>query len=85
MLPRSERETFGTVNHTCWPDQLEDEGRNALQSKFEELRQTSQFIDQWNTANEEGQYPYRELLNPASYPDGPQMCYPKDTDARTPV
>ena len=50
-------ETFGWINHTCWPNQLDAAGQNALQSKFDALKQTTQFLNQWNTANEEGFYP----------------------------
>ena len=78
-------ETFGWINHTCWPNQLDAAGQNALQSKFDALKQTTQFFNQWTTANEEGFYPYRELLNAATFPAGPLMCYPMNTDARTPV
>ena len=46
---------------------------------------SSQFLNPWNPANEEGNYPKRERLNSATYPDDSQLCYPKDTNGCTPV
>lgn len=37
------------------------------------------------TANEEGYYQYRGLLDKTTHPDGPRLCYSLGVDARIPV
>lgn len=72
-------------NKSCWVDRLEPAARQQLESEFNRIKMTPAFIQSWQTANEEGYYQYRGLLDEAKYPSGPQLCYPLGTDARMSV
>ncbi len=70
-------------NQTCWVEQLDTTDRVALEDRFDNiLRVHPDFISSWQTVTMEGMLPWRELLDPTNYPDGPQLCYPKGTDVR---
>lgn len=66
----------------CFVDYLEPEAKLELENAFNAIKNTPTFIASWRTANEEGRYQYRDLLDAAKYPNGPQLCYPPGTDAR---
>ena len=74
----------------CWVVHLESAARTALEDRFNNvLRVHPDFAGVWSQVDfNEGMLPFKELLNVATYPDGPQMCYPQGTDVRvsaTPV
>ena len=74
----------------CWVVQLGPTERTALEERFNNvLRVHPDFVGVWSQVDfNEGMLPFKELLNIATYPDGPQICYPKGTDVRvsaTPV
>lgn len=66
----------------CWPEYLDEYDGKSLQDWWSEYRQTDQLINGWRTNEEEGEYPFRDLLEIAFYPDGPEMCYDLGTDVR---
>ena len=68
----------------CWVDLLEPTARQQLENKFNQIKKNQTFLESWQTANAEGYYQYRGLLDKIKYTDGPQLCYPLGTDARTP-
>ena len=71
---------------TCWVEQLETGARATFVEQFEgTIRVAPIFLQGWGTATGEGMYPYRALLDPDLYPDGPQLCYGAGTDVREPV
>ena len=74
-------------NQTCWVVQLEAAERTALESRFNDvIRVHADFVGAWSQVDfNEGMLPFNELLNIATYPDGPQICYPKGTDVRVPA
>lgn len=69
----------------CWVDRLEAIARQQLENAFDRVKKTPAFLQFWQTANEEGRYQYRGLLDETKYPNGPQLCYPLGTDARIPI
>lgn len=69
----------------CWVDRLEVTARQQLEDAFDRVKKTPAFMQFWQTANEEGYYQYRSLLDQTKYPNGPQLCYPLGTDARIPI
>lgn len=69
----------------CWVDRLEAVAKQQLENVFNRIKKTSTFLRSWQTANEEGYYQYKGLLDAAKYPNGPQLCYPLGTDARIPL
>ena len=71
----------------CWVVQLEPTERTALEERFNNvLRVHPDFVGVWSQVDfNEGMLPFKELLNIATYSDGPQMCYPKGTDVRVPA
>lgn len=69
----------------CWVDRLKPIAKQQLENKFNQIKKTPAFIQYWQTANEEGYYQYKSLLDEIKYPNGPQLCYPLGTDARIPV
>jgi len=70
-------------NHTCWPNQLEENQKSTWTTKFATLKGSTDFTNNWNSAVDEGQFPLKELLNTSNFPDGPQYCYTQGTDVRT--
>jgi len=72
-------------NKICWVDQLEPADKNILEEKFNEIRNSQEFIELWENVNEEGYYSNRGLLDKENFPDGPQLCYPLGIDVRIPV
>ena len=75
-----------TRNQTCWVPQLEAGDRSRLENHFNNvLRTDPRFISSWQTIVQEGQFVFRELLNPEKYPSGAQLCYPPGTDPRVPA
>ncbi len=71
------------TNQSCWVDQLESEGKDAFLDRFNNvLRVHPSFIDVWESFAEEGQLPFKELLNTDRFPNGAQLCSPKGTDVR---
>ena len=75
-------------NQSCWVDQLDTASRDDLANWFDtQLRTDPWFIAAWQTITftvtfNEGQFPFRELLDPAKYPDGARLCYPLGADER---
>lgn len=69
----------------CWVDFLEPSARQQLENKFNQIKNTQAFLRSWQTANEEGYYQYKGLLDIGKYPSGPQLCYTLGTDARIPT
>jgi len=69
----------------CWPDLLKDSDKSELDSWFDQVKTSERFLERWRNVNEEGAYSSRELLNVKKYPNGPQLCYPENTDVRIPV
>ena len=70
-------------NQTCWVNQLDGASRSEFMSQFNtQLRTDPRFVSAWETVTMEGRLPFRELLNPAKYPDGARLCYPTGTDER---
>lgn len=69
----------------CWVDRLEVTARQQLEDAFDRVKKTPAFLQFWQTANEEGRYQYRGLLDETKYPNGPQLCYTLGTDARIPI
>lgn len=69
----------------CWVDRLEPNARQQLEDAFDRIKKTPAFLQFWQTANEEGYYQYRGLLDESKYPNGPQLCYTLGTDARIPA
>lgn len=69
----------------CWVNFLEPTARQRLEDKFNQIKNTQAFLKSWQTANEEGYYQYKSLLDTTKYPGGPQLCYPLGLDARTPI
>ena len=50
------------------------------------LRVHPDFAGVWSQVDfNEGMLPFKELLNIATCPNGPQMCYPQGTDVRVPA
>ena len=76
------REYLHMINQTCWVDQLNQADRRELLDWFGEVSSRPTFIDSWKLPEFGEQYPFRELLDPRKYPNGPQMCYPRGTDVR---
>lgn len=69
----------------CWVDRLEPAARYQLENAFDGIKKTTAFMQSWQTANEEGYFPYKALLDDVKYPNGPQLCYPLGTDVRIPT
>ena len=71
----------------CWVVHLEPAERTALEDRFNDvLRVHADFAGVWSQVDfNEGMLPFKELLNITTYPDGPQLCYPKGTDVRVPA
>lgn len=69
----------------CWVDRLESSARQELENEFNQIKNIAAFIQSWQTANEEGYYQYKGLLDRTRYPDGPQLCYSLGLDARVPM
>lgn len=69
----------------CWVDLLEPTAKKQLEDAFEVMKKTPAFIEAWQTANAEGYYQYKGLLDETKYSNGPQLCYPLGTDARIPL
>ena len=71
----------------CWVVDLEPTERAALEERFDNvLRVHADFVGVWSQVDfNEGMLPFKELLNIATYPDGPQLCYPQGTDVRVPA
>jgi len=69
----------------CWLDNLESNDKAILQSTWDSAKVTDEFIQGWSTLQMEGNLIFNGLLDSATYPDGPQMCYPFGTDVREPV
>lgn len=69
----------------CWVDFLEPTARQQLEDEFNRIKNTKAFLESWQTANEEGYYQYKSLLDKTKYPNGPQLCYPLGLDAKTPI
>ena len=72
-------------NQICWVDQLEPADKSSLEERFDEIRNSQEFIELWENAKEEGYYNYRGLLDKENFSDGPQLCYPLGIDVRIPV
>lgn len=70
---------------TCWVDLLGPTARQQLEDEFNQIKKTQAFLESWQTANEEGYYQYKGLLDKTKYPDGPQLCYRLGIDARIPI
>ena len=72
-----------TSHQTCWVTQLGGAARARLETHFDNvLRADPRFISAWTTVTNEGHLPFRALLDPARFPDGPQLCYSPGTDVR---
>lgn len=71
-----------TRDHKCWLNHLSVSGNQALTVAFDAIKNTREFLEPWRTAEEEGAFQYRGALDPARFPDGPQLCYPMGTDLR---
>ncbi len=69
----------------CWVNYLDPISRKSLLAYFDSIKTTEKFIEQWETASEEGMMAYKELLNKETYPEGPQLCYPLGLDVRVPA
>ena len=71
----------------CWVSDLEPTERGALEERFNDvIRVHADFAGVWSQVDfNEGMLPFKELLNTATYPDGPQLCYPSGTDVRVPA
>lgn len=69
----------------CWVDRLETTFRQQLENEFNRFKNTSAFMASWQTANEEGYYQYKGLLDATKYPSGPRLCYSLGLDARMPL
>ncbi len=74
-------------DQTCWVVQLEPTERTALEDRFNNvIRVHPDFVGVWSQVDfNEGMLPFKELLNIVTYPEGPQLCYPKGTDVRVPA
>lgn len=66
----------------CWPEFLAATEQDALSRWWQTYRKLDHVRDSWNTILEEGKYPFRALLDPVSYPQGLELCYPLGTDVR---
>ena len=71
----------------CWVVDLEPTECSALEERFNNvIRVHADFAGVWSQVDfNEGMLPFKELLNTATYPDGPQLCYPRGTDVRVPA
>lgn len=66
----------------CWPDFLSDSDRQAFYQKYHQFNTHADFVSSWHSLNNDGVYPFRNLLSQQYSPDGPQLCYPFGTDVR---
>ena len=66
----------------CWANYLDPISSKSLLSYFDSIKTTEKFIEQWESASEEGMKAYKELFNREKYPEGPQLCYPLGLDVR---
>ncbi len=69
----------------CWPDLLVEADRASLNEFWETYRKSDYANNVWRSLKEDGSYSMLALLDKEKYPDGIQLCYPKDTDARVPL
>ena len=74
-------------NQSCWVVQLGPAERTALEDRFNNvLRVHADFVGVWSQVDfNEGMLPFKGLLNIVTFPDGPQLCYPRGTDVRAPA
>ena len=68
----------------CWPELLVSDDQKALNSFWETYRKSDYALGVWDSVIEDGNYAYLALLDKDKYPDGVQLCYPQNTDARIP-
>lgn len=71
-----------TRDITCWVDRLSSAEKSKLLSWWEQYRSSARFISAWKSNKEEGQFPFRGLLDTTKFADGPKLCYPLGTDVR---
>lgn len=69
----------------CWPELLISDDQKALNSFWEIYRKSDHALGVWESVIEDGNYAYLALLDKGNYPDGMQLCYPVNTDARVPA
>ena len=72
-----------TRDSRCWTDFLVEADAAALNAWFKGVKDEN--ADIWSGIVEEGFQVHAGLLDKATYPNGPQMCYPPGTDGRVPV
>ena len=66
----------------CWPDKLASGDKTLLESWWQQYSASEHLVDSWRSTAEEGQYPFRGLLDTTAYTNGPHLCYPLGTDVR---
>lgn len=66
----------------CWIEYLNSEDKEKFSEAWEKIRSNDKFTESWRNSYEDGAYPYRALLNPDVFPDGPQLCYKYGLDVR---
>lgn len=71
-----------TKEPICWTEKLDKISKSEMYSWWNEYSKGIQLTSSWRTNEEEGEFPFRDLLEIAYYPDGPQMCYDLGTDVR---
>ena len=69
-------------DHHCWLQRLGTADRAGLEARFSEVVAAGDLTAYWRTDQREGRFPLRALLDPARFPDGPQLCYAPGTDVR---
>ena len=78
--------TFNNYEFTrgmqCWVDVLNPSGSDELLTWWKKYRASDVLINAWRTNEEEGDFPFRGLLDATKFPEGPQLCYPFGTDVR---
>jgi len=71
-----------TKDVRCWPDRLSSDASEKFISWWDKYRTSEVLLNSWKTNVEEGQYPFRGLLDDTQFPGGAQLCYELGTDVR---
>jgi len=71
-----------TRNDQCWPELLTKSDQEKINNFWEKYRKTDYALDVWKSVIVDDSYSYLALLNEDKYPDGVQLCYTMNTDAR---
>jgi len=69
----------------CWTENLSEDDQKSINEFWETYRNSDYAQDAWKSITEDGNYSYLALFDETNFPNGIQLCYEGNTDARVPL